>query len=95
LARHSVDIDQLKRERVGLYFVPVGAPPDVPAHIISDVVWGEESAGGTVDIELWMYCRGDNPEYQYVMQRDAPLDRPICRTCRRKHGYHLVDQANP
>lgn len=86
-----LDTDQLTNERRGQYLVS----DDGEVHIASTAYFGEESPGGSVDVEMLAYCLTEISNGTHVLAREVPAGRLVCRECRRMHGYFLVDQANP
>ena len=89
----TIDVEALRRERIGQYLVPLSDETDAQVHIVDAVEWGEESAGGTVNLELWTCCRAELVT-GHVLARELPSGRLVCQECRRKHGHFLVEQAN-
>lgn len=89
-----IDIDALRRERVGQYFVPSsGAPVGAVAHIVSDVMWGEESAGGTVDVELTVHCRFQGLSTTHRLAASIPPGRSVCPSCAEAECRRLVSEG--
>lgn len=88
-----IDIDALRRERVGQYLVPNSdAPVGAVAHIVSGVIWGEESAGGTVDVELAVHCCFQNLSTTHRLAASIPPGRSVCTSCAEAECRRLVSE---
>lgn len=69
-------------------------PAEGPVHIVEVAYWGEESAGGSVNVELRAFCGANSVHDSFKLLPEAPVNRLICQECHRRFGYFQVDQTN-
>lgn len=86
-----IDIDTLRRERIGQYLVQDDrSPTSELAHIISAVTFGEERASGVADVELSVHCRLDLSNSGYHMADHLSFGQPVCHVCALAERHRLA-----